>query len=100
MRQYFIAGVAAALVTGGLIAAAPPASAGCQNARWSVHPTAQECDGPVQPDGTWQRCVKYYTAVMIGGRPMDLPQTGCYPFGPDQPASPHGWVDLPTHIDD
>ena len=87
------------LMAGSLTVAAPSASAGCQNPGWSVHPTAEMCDGPVHPDGTWERCLKYYMAFVIGGRPMDLPQTNCYPFGPDQPPSPHGWVDPPTHID-
>ena len=29
MKQYIVAGLAAALIAGGLIASAPPASAGC-----------------------------------------------------------------------
>ncbi len=66
-----------------------------------MHPTAEMCDGPVQPDGHWQRCVKAYAAlVMIGGHPMSLPQTSCYPYGPGQTPPPHGWADQPTHIDD
>ena len=51
----FIAGLGAALMGGGLLAAAPPASAGCL---YGGGPGVfSKCDGPVQPDGTWQRCV-------------------------------------------
>jgi len=49
--------VAAALMAGGLISAAPPATAGCVNAGWVSHPLAQKCDDHVQDDGTWQRWV-------------------------------------------
>ena len=55
MKQYLVAGLAAALITGGLIDAAPPASAGCQYGGIAI----SRCDGPVQPDGTWQRCVLF-----------------------------------------
>ena len=52
-----IAGLGAALMAGGLIAAAPPANAGCVYGG----PVLSKCDGPVQPDGTWQ--LKAYRAV-------------------------------------
>ena len=56
MKQYLVAGLAAALITGGLVGSAPPASAGCLYGGWMA---ASRCDGPVQPDGTWQRCVVF-----------------------------------------
>jgi hypothetical protein len=37
------------------IACAPAASAGCEGP-----PLAQYCDGPVKPDGNWQRCMNAY----------------------------------------
>ena len=99
-KQYIIGELAAVLMAGGLISAAPPASAGCQNVASGVHP-AEICDGPVQPDGNWQRCVKEYTGfVMIGGHPLNLPRTSCYPYGPGQTPPPHAWIEQPTHIDD
>jgi hypothetical protein len=55
MKQYILAGLAAALMAGGLITAAAPASAGCQYGGIAV----SKRDGPVQPDGTWQRCVVF-----------------------------------------
>ncbi|WP_422265043.1 CDGP domain-containing protein, partial [Mycobacterium sp.] len=53
MKHYIFAGPAAVLVVGGLVGSAPPAIAGCLYGGLS----ASRCDGPVQPDGTWQRCV-------------------------------------------
>jgi hypothetical protein len=96
MRQYIVAGLATALIAGGPIDSAPPASAGCQYGG----PGVSTCDEPIQPDGTWQRCVGYYAAFMIGGKPLNLPRKSCYPMGPDQPPPPHSWADPPTHIDD
>ncbi|WP_424764957.1 CDGP domain-containing protein [Mycobacterium sp.] len=37
-----------------------------QEPLWAEHPFAQECDGPIQPDGTWQRC-------MTTGQPPGIP---------------------------
>jgi hypothetical protein len=100
VKQYIVGGLAAALTVGGLIAAAPPASAGCQSGRpWCI----SQCDGPVQPDGTWQRCVTFPpTNISIGGSDSYTnytPDTRCDVMGPDL----HPWVPPsmtpPTHID-
>jgi hypothetical protein len=53
MKGCIVGGFAALLMAAGLIVSAPPASAGC----WYGGPVISKCDGPVQPDGTWQRCV-------------------------------------------
>lgn len=53
MKRGIVGGLAALLMAAGLIASAPPASAGCQYGGSFI----SKCDGPVQPDGTWQRCV-------------------------------------------
>ena len=90
----------AALVTGGGIALAPPASAGCQPA------TDKDtyCDDPIQPDGTWQRCHHnsggwrtYWGRWVIS--PVVPPSTRCYRVDPSQP-----WPALPIlepqyHVD-
>jgi hypothetical protein len=55
VKLYLGAGLAAVVIVGGLITAAPPASAGCQYGGIAI----SRCDGPVQPDGTWQRCVLF-----------------------------------------
>jgi hypothetical protein len=71
MKHYIFAGLAAVLLAGELIGSAPPASAGCQYGGIAV----SKCDGPVQPDGTWQRCVIFNS-------------------------SSSGSNDPPTHLDD
>jgi hypothetical protein len=100
MKFYIVSGVAAALIAGGLITAAPPASAGCLYGGWMA---ASRCDGPVQPDGTWQRCVVFNATY--NGLPGETNSYGtldhrCDVMGPDL----HPWGaacnDLPTHIDD
>ena len=47
MKQFITGGLAAVLIAGGLITAAPPASAGCINPDWPGRPLAQMCDDPV-----------------------------------------------------
>ena len=53
MKRGIVGGLAALLMPAGLIASAPPASAGCQYGGSLI----SKSDGPVQPDGTWHRCV-------------------------------------------
>jgi hypothetical protein len=55
-RKRVTAGLTATLIAGGLIGSAPPANAGCINGGFSAK---SRCDGPVQTDGRWQRCVDY-----------------------------------------
>ncbi len=94
MRQYITGGLAAVLMAGGLIATAPPASAGCENPGWAEHPFAQMCDSPIDSEGMWERCLTYYPR---GG---PVAQTDCYIMSPGNP--PPGDPILgtpPTHID-
>jgi hypothetical protein len=82
----------------GLITAAPPASAGCQYRGIAI----SRCDGPVQPDGTWQRCVLFNSTY--GGLPGDTysyrtpDKRGV--MGPDLHPWGLAFNDPPTHIDD
>jgi hypothetical protein len=100
MRFSLVAGLAAALTLGGLIAAAPQASAGCRNGGpWAL----SQCDGPVQPDGTWQRCVLFNSTY--GGLHGDhnyfrTPDKRCDMMGPDLHPWGMAFNDPPTHIDD
>jgi hypothetical protein len=91
--------LAAALLSGG-IASAPPASAGCQSAT----PADTYCDGPIAPDGTWQRChqnaggYRTYWGRNVYG-PVHPPTNRCYQVDPAQP-----WPPLPLgqpqyHVD-
>jgi len=92
----FIAGLGVALMAGGLIAAAPPANAGCQYGGAYL----SKCDGPVQPDGTWQRCVAFTRWVPSGMSTYLMPDRNCDFMGPDQHPGDPAFADPPTHIDD
>ena len=93
----FIGGLGAALMAGGLIAAAPPANAGCQYGGPGV---ISKCDGPVLPDGTWQRCVAFANWVASGASSYLVPDRRCDLMGPDQRPGGLAFADPPTHIDD
>jgi hypothetical protein len=93
-----IVGVALAvggLVAGGLIAIAPPANAGCLYGG----PALSRCDGPVQPDGTWQRCVANPQWVPHGMSSYQVPERRCDQMGPNQRPGDAAFGDPPTHID-
>jgi hypothetical protein len=93
--RHCIGGLAAMLMTGGLIAAAPPAGAGCQYGG----PVLSKCDGPVQLDGTWQRCVVSTYLMPSGASSFLVPDKRCDLLGPDQ--HPLGaFTDPPAHIED
>ena len=98
-KHYILGGLAAVLMAGGLITSAPPARAGCLNGGSFV---IRKCDGPIQDDGTWQRCVTTEAPILGDGTYIaDVPQTGCQMMGPGLPP-PLGFAypDPPTHIDD
>ncbi|OBG59462.1 hypothetical protein [Mycobacterium sp. E3339] len=92
MRRSIVGGLAAALTAGGLIAMAPPAGAGCLYGGLSV----SRCDGPVSPDGTWQRCVVFYSAYGGSG---SRGATRCDLMGPDLHPWGSEFSNPPTHID-
>ena len=92
----FIASLGAALMSGGLIAAAPPANAGCQYGG----PVISKCDGPVQPDGTWQRCVVFSHWAGGGASSYQVPERRCDLMGPDLHPWGLAFADPPTHIED
>jgi hypothetical protein len=94
-KQYIVAGLAAALIAGGLIGSAPPASAGCMYGRYGA---ISRCDDPVQPDGTWQRCMEYDET---SGSTLHRRMHRCFLMGPGQ-TPPLGVIFniYPDHIDD
>ncbi|ABM12323.1 MULTISPECIES: CDGP domain-containing protein [Mycolicibacterium] len=96
MRRCIVGASAALLAAAGVIAAAPPAGAGCLYGG----PYISKCDGPVQPDGTWQRCVAVARWVPSGLSSHLIPERHCGPMGPGQPASDLAFADPPTHIND
>jgi hypothetical protein len=96
MKHCIVGGLGAVLVAGGLIAAAPPANAGCLYGGGVL----SKCDGPLQPDGTWQRCVAFTRLVPSGASSFLMPDRRCDSMGPDQHPGDLGFADPPTHIDD
>lgn len=90
------ASAAALLMSAGLTIAAPTASAGCLYGG----PFISKCDGPVQPDGTWQRCVGIASLVPSGFSTHLVPVKRCDPMGPGQPAWDLAFADPPVHIAD
>ena len=96
MKHYIFAVLAVVLVAGGLIGSASQANAGCQYGG----PVLSKCDGPIQPDGTWQRCVVSTYLVPSGASSFLVPDKRCDVMGADQHPGGLGFADPPVHIDD
>lgn len=96
MKTFVVGGLAAMLMVGGLIVAAPPASAGCQYGG----PVISKCDGPVQPDGTGQRCVAVRQLSYSGASSFLVPERRGDVMRPDQHLGDLAFAQPPTHIDD
>src|ERR1700759_597128 len=96
MKRGIVGGLAAVLMAAELIASAPQATAGCQYGG----PVISKCDGPVQPDGTWQRCVAVPQLIYSGASSFLVPDKRCDVMGPDQRPGDLGFANPPTHIDD
>jgi hypothetical protein len=96
MKRCIVGGLAAVLMAGELIATAPPASAGCQYGGSVI----SKCDGPIQPDGTWKRCVAVPHLVYSGASSFLVPERTCDLMGPDQHPWDLAFANPPTHIDD
>ncbi|OBB84779.1 MULTISPECIES: hypothetical protein [unclassified Mycobacterium] len=95
MKRGIVGGFASLLLAAELIASAPPASAGCQYGGNVL----SKCDGPVQPDGTWQRCVAVPRLIPNGASSYLVPDGHCESMGPDQHPSDPAFADPPMHID-
>jgi hypothetical protein len=95
MERSIVAGLAVLLIGAGMIASAPPASAGCVYGGGVL----SKCDGPIQPDGTWQRCVAFTQFVPHGASSYLVPEKHCDFMGPDQHPGDPGFADPPAHID-
>ncbi|QUR67931.1 CDGP domain-containing protein [Mycobacterium spongiae] len=97
MKHCIVGGLAVVLMTGGLIDAAPPANAGC---RYGGPGVINKCDGPIQPDGTWQRCVTFANWVPHGASSHLVPVKQCDVLGPNHPPRDIAFADPPMRIDD
>lgn len=71
-----LAVVAAVLAVAG-VGFAAPAAAGCEGQAF-----AQYCDGPIRPDGTWDRCFVAYGSTNAFGQVTVPPVGRCYPVDP------------------
>ena len=98
MKRCIVGGLAALLMAAGLIPSAPPASAGCQYGGGG--PVLSKCDGPIQPDGTWQRCVAVAQYIPRGLSGYLVPVKNCGLMGPGQQPVDLSFADPPVHIDD
>ncbi|MGA5462927.1 CDGP domain-containing protein [Mycobacterium sp. NPDC050041] len=94
MKRWIAGGSAALLMAVPLITAAPPAAAGCLYGG----PVISKCDGPVQPGGTWQRCVAVAQWVPSGLGSHLVPVKHCNLMGPGQPGGDPGFNDPPVRI--
>ena len=95
MKLHLFVGLAAVVTAGGLVAAAPPSSAGCIDPGEAGHPFAKMCDGPID-DGMWERCL-----TLFPNGPMHPAETDCNTMSvgdPPKEADPI-FSTPPTHID-
>jgi hypothetical protein len=93
MKRYLVGGLALAMSVG-LIAVAPPASAGCLYGG----PVLSKCDSPIAPDGSWQRCIGVATWVASGLSSHLVPVKQCDSMGPTQTRWDFAFADPPAHI--
>lgn len=94
MKRWMVAGSAGLLMTAQLFVAAPPADAGCLYGG----PVISKCDGPVQPDGTWERCVAVAKMIPRGASSYLAPERRCELMGPGRPMSDFAFAEPPIHI--
>ena len=93
-RLVTFASAASGMALAGAVLAAPPANAGRQYGGIAI----SKCDGPVQPDGTWQRCVEFFSTRGSGSGSFN--DRRCDLMGPDLHPWGLAFADPPTHIDD
>jgi hypothetical protein len=94
MKRCIVGGLTALAMSAGLIAVAPPASAGCLYGG----PVLSKCDSPVAPDGSWQRCIGVATWVASGLSSHLVPVKQCDSMGPTQTRWDFAFADPPAHI--
>jgi hypothetical protein len=95
-KRPLLAALAAAAAVSGAVALAPAATAGCESQVFATY-----CDGPIRPDGTWDRCFQSAPQATYGqwGQVSGVvPSVGrCYPIDPNAfPPTPLGQP--PYHI--
>ena len=76
--------------------AAAPAGAGCVYGGAFI----SKCDGPVQPDGSWERCVGIPSVVPSGFGTHLVPVKQCGVMGPGRIGGDAAFSDPPVHLAD
>ncbi|WP_422743955.1 CDGP domain-containing protein [Mycobacterium sp. WMMD1722] len=99
MKRGIVAGSAVVLMAGGLsiagaLATAPTAGAGCLYGGDVI----SKCDGPVQPDGTWQRCAGVTQYVPSGFGSHLVPVKICDLLGPGRQPADARLANPPAYI--
>lgn len=99
MKRGVVAGpavvlMAAGLTTAGMLAAAAPAGAGCLYGGDVI----SKCDGPIQPDGTWQRCAGVTSYVAVGFGSHLVPVKICDILGPGRHPADGRLANPPAYI--
>ncbi|KUI29174.1 hypothetical protein AU196_19430 [Mycobacterium sp. IS-1742] len=94
MKRCIVGAFAALLMAAGLIGTAPPAAAGCLYGGGFI----SKCDGPIRPDGTWERCVGVARWVPSGLSSHLVPVKHCGPMGPGQRPADPAFADPPVRI--
>src|ERR1700749_3232613 len=96
--KHCIGGKLAGVLVGARLMPNPPAdTAGCLYGGIGI---INKCDGPIQPDGTWQRCVAFATWVPSGASSFPVPDKRCDVIGPDQHPQDPAFNDPPARIGD
>ncbi|KMO81902.1 CDGP domain-containing protein [Mycolicibacterium obuense] len=89
------AGLLTAAFVGMGVVTSAPASAGCVYGGGYI----SKCDDPVQPDGSWQRCVGIASVVPSGFGTHLIPVRQCAVMGPGRPGGDPAFNDPPVHIE-
>ncbi|KMO71361.1 hypothetical protein EV589_2055 [Mycobacterium sp. BK558] len=95
MKRYVVGASAGLLIAAGLITSAP-AGAGCVYGGAFI----SKCDGPVQPDGSWERCVGIASVVPSGFGTHLVPVKQCGVMGPGRVGGDAAFSDPPVHLAD
>lgn len=95
MKRCIVGAAAVLLIAAGSMTVAPPAGAGCLYGGQFL----SKCDGPVQPDGSWERCVGVTRWVPSGLSSHLVPEKRCGLMGPGHPAADLAFADPPTRIE-
>ncbi|MCK0176270.1 MULTISPECIES: hypothetical protein [Mycobacteriaceae] len=94
MKRGIVGGSAVVLLAAGLLTTAPSANAGCLYGGDVI----SKCDGPVQFDGTWQRCAGVTNYIPRGFGSYLAPVKICDILGPGRQPADGRLANPPSYI--